>query len=435
MLLRSRALLLPLVASPLLERERANLLGVWKRKHSGQAGMWNCARPAKLAILVALGALSVSRVLAAEESPPLQLADLLLLGAGGAGGYAPPTLNTPYLVGLGDSRTANAGGVVYPAGIQFSTNVEFDGAYIAQLYALSGTKFLPHTQYNYGVAGQSSAGIAGRLTKTGNDCNYPGLSITAACSTALFGTVSSGGSLGTSTVTLSAQPTGNAWAAKSVPAIGSYVTNASATGSMAATIPFGTTLTAPLSSPFTSLTLSNNFIANASTTASSFLIAPPANFSNASLFSSTRPQDLANNYNSTGAFSPLTDPGQVVFVLAGTNDGAPGGPSNSAPSLQSLQNLADILDCLGPRGDSSTFNNCPAGANKIVIIGDEIARELAQSFSTTAGVADGSPEVHSVPLGGGAITVQKSASWVVDDGVYYFPHVFERLAPLCARGK
>ena len=200
MLLRSRALLLPLVASPLLERERANLLGVWKRKHSGQAGMWNCARPAKLAILVALGALSVSRVLAAEESPPLQLADLLLLGAGGAGGYAPPTLNTPYLVGLGDSRTANAGGVVYPAGIQFSTNVEFDGAYIAQLYALSGTKFLPHTQYNYGVAGQSSAGIAGRLTKTGNDCNYPGLSITAACSTALFGTVSSGGSLGTSTV-------------------------------------------------------------------------------------------------------------------------------------------------------------------------------------------------------------------------------------------
>ena len=332
--------------------------------------------------------------------------------------YTPPNLTSPFALALGDSISAKAFGLEY-VGSTFESEVVVYGSYLAQLYALSLTDLLPHTTYNYGVGGTSTAGIDGRVTRSGNDCNYLGAATSQSCSTALFGTVSSGGGSGTNAVTLAAQPAGNPWAAETIPVQGNWIVNGTpATMS----IPLGTTISNSPSSPYTSLTASANFTANAITAPSAFLIAPAANFSNAaySQSHSNIAVDASNNYHNTGNFSAMTDPAQVVFLEAGTNDFLAGGPATSN-ILYSLQNIADMLDCLGPYGDAADYDQCPTGANKIVILSDETPRGLAESYSIANNTANGSPEVHTAPIGGGSITVIEAARFVVDDGVYYLP--------------
>ena len=332
--------------------------------------------------------------------------------------YTPPNLTSPFALALGDSISAKAFGLEY-VGSTFESEVVVYGSYLAQLYALSLTDLLPHTTYNYGVGGTSTAGIDGRVTRSGNDCNYLGAATSQSCSTALFGTVSSGGGSGTNAVTLAAQPAGNPWAAETIPAQSNWIVNGTpATMS----IPLGTTISNSPSSPYTSLTASANFTANAITAPSAFLIAPAANFSNAaySQSHSNIAVDASNNYHNTGNFSAMTDPAQVVFLEAGTNDFLAGGPATSN-ILYSLQNIADMLDCLGPYGDAADYDQCPTGANKIVILSDETPRGLAESYSIANNTANGSPEVHTAPIGGGSITVIEAARFVVDDGVYYLP--------------
>lgn len=314
--------------------------------------------------------------------------------------YVPPTLTDNFAIAFGDSRTQNGGGYSFS-----TTSVQGSGTYggghSGWLFPLSGNKLIGSIGWNYGVAAQSTAGLAGRLNSIGSDCNSPFYPITSACYTGLTATTtSSGNNAGVSTFSTTATPTGPA---------GSPITAGSTSvilGLAASSVLYttGGTIISAINSA-TNYSISIPLIAAANTALVTFAPAgTTSNYANYGgggfTFTST---DSSKNTYSTPQYSPHGDPAKVVFILSGVND-------SNLSQRQSLNNLAAIFDDLGP-----------AGANKIVIVGDESPTGLVEGFSIPNNLANGAPEVCTVTGSPAVCTVTKHASYYDTQTVFFAP--------------
>ena len=367
-------------------------------------------------------------------------AQILLLGAGNNGGgvvgYMQPPLTNNYLIGYGDSRTANAGGVLYTGGSTVTSNIGFGATYFGQVYALSGNKYLPEYGYNYGIGAQTSAGIAARVNNTTNYCDDP-TSSSLACFQGLSATTGTALAVSSSPQVISLSGFGgtinpsenyvvqvNAYLGTDCVVSGAALTTTSVTlpgncvngaGTSGQAISFTPTTISAQANPFWNFLNSTGTNANSVPYGSGTDISPNKSGGGAS-------------WNSSSLTSPATDPAVVDFILAGTNDGNLG-------AVQTASNLASMFNALGPYGSGTP--------NKIIVAADEIPRGAATGWSnsTTGNNTDnGDPETWAIPSSPVAcgstytsnycVTVAKTASFISEPGlstpqtplpVYYAP--------------
>jgi len=295
--------------------------------------------------------------------------------------YAPPPIFANLAMVYGDSRAANAGDAIYSSPA-FSTEYAFANTWAAELPWQTNNAILFSSTYNYGVGAQTSAGIYSRLQATGIDCNNATIS-SGVCFTGQHTTTS--GATSTTGMTVAngtgitvgeyvfASPQG------SPSYLGPQVTVAAVSGTLVTlsaaplnTIPSGTAIT------FSPTVHTNNFWNGLDATLTGWSLTDP-NFNSANV----------------GSYSAFSDPAKLVFFMTGTNDA-------NLPTLQALRNQAAIFDTLGP-----------AGANKVVIAGNEIPRGLATAIL----------EKHSVPASTPfTITSTNASGFYSDIGVYYAPN-------------
>ena len=118
-------------------------------------------------------------------------ASVLLLGAGLSVDSSGPILTSPYAIAFGDSRTQYGGGMSGTTTLLSTLSLSSNG-YSGWIYPLSGNRYLPEAGWNYGTAGQSTAGVAGRISMTGIDCDGYYCSATAQSFTATKATTTGG---------------------------------------------------------------------------------------------------------------------------------------------------------------------------------------------------------------------------------------------------
>ncbi len=328
---------------------------------------------------------------AAQANKPPLFAAQRLYNAGGAtilgGGahlvgpgrsYIQPTLVNNYAVAFGDSRTANS--TIFPpwSGTSFTVATDYSNGYAGWLFPLSGNRYLAEVGWNYGVGAQTTAGIAGRLNATTQYCS----------DASTIGYPCFNGANATLTSAISPNPSAPLTIAltglSGAPAAGDYITIANVTN-------FGCQIT-DYNSATPSVTVPANCITASTTAGSAVALAHPSAvsaFTTYAPFTATSAAgatitDLDTNKANGGAYfggsySIVTDPAQTVFLLAGTNDGNRGA-ANAISALQA------IFNAFGP-----------TAANKIVIVGDETPRGLAEGFSRANNSALGAPEVWTIP--------------------------------------
>ena len=317
----------------------------------------------------------------------LALADdfITLLGASNTA-YTQPGLTNHYLDAAGDSRTYEANEVTLMySGTDFTNFADIGSAYPAWLYPLSGSAYIPHLSWNYGVGAQTTAGIPGRINSTRTDCNgtaFSGLP----CFTGVLATTSGTTSSGSSTIVLSGTSTG--------------VVDGMYPLGLGASLTAGTYVTHVSVATNTTVTLNTPTLASlGSGTQLVFATAAEINPYWIYLYSGTDVSgaDGENNTANFGTYSLCSDPAKVVYLLIGTNDTF----LSAAPS-SSLENITAILNALGP-----------SGCNKIVILSDEIPRGLAE------GTDYGGYELHTIASG--SATVTNSSLYYDTTGVCYVP--------------
>ena len=321
--------------------------------------------------------------------------------------YTPPTLTSNLLLALGDSRTANGGQSNY-ASPSFNVTWLFSNGFAGWIPALGGGN-LTVNDWNYGVGAQTTAGIAGRVSIVGNDCNNYG-STTAACFTGTRGTNSGSIAVGATSFTF-------ALVGGSAPVAGEYISWPGASGNYGCTIasvsgagPY----TINVAPPPGGVRVAADCVTSTIGTGQTFAFSPPANSS--AFVSATPPypflgspglgatySDVDKSFQTQGQYSPVTDPAQVVYLVAGTNDAN----MDTGTTMQSLPNLASMLDALGP-----------SGANKIVILGDEIPRGLGNSYSVANTAQNGAPEVITAAA---TNTLTQAAAYYDTLEVFYAP--------------
>jgi len=338
--------------------------------------------------------LASAQVAGAEQArKPPRFAAQRLYNAGGAttlgGGarfigpgrsYVQPALVNNYAVAFGDSRTANS--TIFPpwanASHTYTAATDYSNGYAGWLFPLSGNRYLAEVGWNYGVGAQTTAGIAGRLNATTQYCNDAS-TIGYACFNGASATLAADASANPS-APLTIALAGLAGA----PAAGDYITIANVTN-------FGCQIT-DYNSATPSVTVPANCITALAAAGSAVAFARPETVSafttyapfNGSSSAGATITDLDTNKANGGAYfggaySIVTDPARTVFLLAGTNDGNRGA-ANAISALQS------IFNAFGP-----------TAANKIVIVGDETPRGLAEGFSRANNSALGAPEVWTIP--------------------------------------
>jgi len=331
-----------------------------------------------------------------------------MLGGGGrfigpGKSYFQPALVNNYAVALGDSRTANSAAFPPWSGSTFTVSTDFSNGYAGWLFPLSGNRFLAQTGWNYGVGAQTTAGIAGRLFSTTQNCN----------DASTIGYVCFNGASATTSVAVAPNPGSSLTIAltglNGLPAAGDYI-------SIANTTNFGCQI-ASFDSAAPSVTVpANCIIASAASgvavafahpsTASAFATYAPFNATSSAGASIT---DLDTNKVNGGAYyggaySIVNDPAQVVFLFAGTNDGNRG-------AIAGIADFQAIFNAFGP-----------TAANKIVVVGDEAPRGLAEGYSRANANPLGAPEVWTIPsVAPYAVTVVNAAAYWDTQQVFYSP--------------
>jgi hypothetical protein len=322
---------------------------------------------------------------------------------GSNGTYVQPTLVNNYAIAAGDSRAANSGAFPAWSSPTFTVVTNYSNGYTGWLYPLSGNKFLAETGWNYGVGSQTTAGIAGRLYSTTQYCN-DSQAIGAACFSDASATLN-----GTISANPSAPLTINLSSVSGTPAAGDYIIINGAAN-------FGCPVTS-YNSATPSVTVPANCINGAAASGAAVAFAHPAH---ASAFTTYAPFQASGTSGASvtdvdtnkvnggayfgGAYSIVTDPAQILFLIAGTNDGNRGS-SNTIFDFQSIFNAYG-----------------PSGANKIVIVGDEMPRGLAEGYSRSNAAINGSPEVWTIPTGSPyTVTVTNSANYYDTQQVFYAP--------------
>jgi hypothetical protein len=319
-------------------------------------------------------------------------------------GYVQPTIVNNYLIAAGDSRTANS--MVFPAwsgGNTFTTATNYSNGYAGWLFPLSGNRYLAEIGWNYAVGAQTTAGIAGRLWNTTQYCNDSG-SIAAACFTDASSTVSSAVSANPSSpLTI---PLGTV---SGTPAAGDYIT--SSVG-----VNFGCAITSYNSSA-PSVTVPANCITGPIASGAAVAFAHPAH---ASSFTNYAPFQSSGTAGATitdvdtnkvnggayygGSYSFATDPAQVLFLMAGTNN------ANRAVA-NTIADFQSIFNAYGP-----------SGFNKIVVMSDEVPRGLAEGYSQANASTNGSPEAWTIPSSSPyTITVANASTYYDTQQVLYAP--------------
>jgi hypothetical protein len=317
--------------------------------------------------------------------------------------YIQPALLNNYAVAFGDSRTANS--TIFPpwSGASFTVSTDYSNGYAGWLFPLSGNRYLAEIGWNYGVGAQTTAGIAGRLFSTTQYCS----------DASTIGYACFNGASATLSAAISANPSSPLTIALSgvtgAPAAGDYITIANATN-------HGCQITA-YNSATPSVTVPANCITATGAAGAAVALARP---SAVSAFTTYAPfgatgsagasiTDLDTNKANGGAYfggaySIVTDPAQTVFVLAGTNDGARG-------AAGAISDLQAIFNAFGP-----------TAANKIVIVGDELPRGLAEGFSRANANPLGAPEVWTVPTTSPyTVTAVNAANYWDTQQVFFAP--------------
>ena len=337
---------------------------------------------------------------------PAALATAPLTGSGpGGAGYSAPALVNNYALALGDSRTGNAGGVAY-ASPSFAQTWGFSNGYAGWLGAPGRGRIVlgapsSNGDWNYGVGAQSTAGIAGRLGHAANDCNDVS-HLTNVCFDATKGTNSGAVAAGATSFTF-------ALTSGPAPTVGEFVSFPNSSGNAAcvvASVSGAGPYTLGFGPPPGSSLSASNCVTSAISSGQNWALSPAANSSAyaANLGSAdlgATITDVDNSLATTGAASPISDPAQVVYLLAGTND------ANLSSVSQSTTNLAAMLDALGP-----------AGANKMVILADEVPRGLATGYSVQNATQNGAPETITAAA---SVTLSQSATYYDTVQVFYAP--------------
>lgn len=355
---------------------------------------------------------------AGQENKPSLFAAQRLYNAGGAtilgGGahlagpgrrYIQPALVNNYAVAFGDSRTANS--TIFPpwnaAAATFTASTDYSNGHAGWLFPLSGNRYLAEIGWNYGVGAQTTAGIAGRLNATTQYCS----------DASTIGYACFNGANATLTTAITPNPSSPLTIALSglsgAPAAGDYITIANATN-------YGCQIT-DYNSATPSVTVPANCITASTTAGSAVALAHPAAVSafttyapfNGTSSAGATITDLDTNKANGGAYfggaySIVTDPAQTIFLLAGTNDGNRG-------AVNAISALQAIFDAFGP-----------TAANKIVIVGDEVPRGLAEGFSNANKSALGAPEVWTIPSASPyTVEVYNFANYWDTQQVFYAP--------------
>ena len=321
--------------------------------------------------------------------------------------YIPPPILTPLAIAFGDSITGNSGSVnvggTSPAGT-FTTNAGFGNGYPGWLQSLSGMRVVEGMDYNFGNGSTTTASGAGRIATAQTDCNWSGLASTLPCFTGRRGTIAS---IGVHATTMTYTPTSGG-----PPVAGDTISvNGINYGCIVSGTPvynsgpgnYTITIGAP-PAPGTTLAASGCVT---STTSGTITLSPIANTSGFQSWIGpsgvgSAVTDIENNPGSTGQYSPVTDPAQLVFLMYGTNDGGITLP-------QSLINLGSMLDAY-------------KGTNKRVVL-HVLPRGLGTGFSTSSynNLQNGDPETGVVDSGTYTYTVSQSANYWATSEVFYTP--------------
>jgi lysophospholipase L1-like esterase len=350
-----------------------------------------------------------------RDKPPLFAAQRLynaggvqILGGGarfiGPGkAYFQPALVNNYVAAFGDSRTANSAAFPPWSGSTFTVATDYSNGYAGWIFPLSGNLYLAETGWNYGVGAQTTAGIAGRLNSTTQYCN----------DASTIGYACFNGASATTSAALAPNPgsplTITLTGVSGAPSAGDYITIANTTN-------FGCQIASYDSVALNVVVPANCIIASAASgaavafahpaTASAFAAYAPFNTTSAAGASITDVDTNKVNGGTYygGAYSIVNDPAQVVFLLAGTNDGNRG-------ALNAISDLQAIFNAFGP-----------TAANKIVVVGDELARGLAEGYSRANANTLGAPEVWTVPSASPyTATVANAANYWDTQQVFYAP--------------
>ena len=321
-------------------------------------------------------------------------------------GYRLPRTTNPYAAFLGDSITSNGVATIYqgtpPAG-SFTSQTLFGNGYPGWIAPLSNLALLPEIGSGYGVYGQTSAGIAGRLNYAGVDCNdYPSVTFLYCFTGASTTAATAGGNNASGQSYLGVASTSGAAVGDNVNVSGGNVPyQATVVAILAA--PSCTNTAAPcvqLSTPLTGAVTNGAAVAFSHPSLSSGFAA----WLGASQAGATY-ADVVGNAGSDGRYSPASDPAKLVFDLSGANDA---GLTLTSAQPQPLIDMAAQLDALGPKG-----------ANKIVVLADETPHGLATGRSALNSASNGAPEV--VTPASGAATVSQHASYYDTVQVFYAP--------------
>jgi hypothetical protein len=322
-------------------------------------------------------------------------------GLGGV--YVQPVLANNYLIVAGDSRAANSAQFPPWQSPTFTVATNYSNGYAGWLLPLSGNAYLAETGWNYAVGAQTTAGVAGRLFSTTQYCN-DALATGSACfsdaSAALNGAISANPS-SPLTIPLSS--------VSGTPAAGDYIT-------INVAVNFGCQVTS-YNSATPSVTVPANCITAAAASGTAVGFAHPAHasaFASYAVYQSSGTAgasitDVDTNKVNGGAYyggsySFMTDPAQVLFLLAGTNN------SNRTIS-NTISDFQAIFNSYGP-----------SGFNKIVVVADEMPRGLAEGYSHADATDNGVPEVWTVPSSSPyQVTVVNAASYYDTQQVLYAP--------------
>lgn len=340
-------------------------------------------------------------------------------GFGGVGGYTPPTLTSPYAIVVGDSITQNAGGMSLVNTTQVTfTYTETGNGYPGWLPALSNNSFVFDYGYNYGVGGQTSAGIYGRAFTTGSDSNAV-QNTTRNTFTGAYGTVAASVTGGVTSFTFTyvggltamTDVVGCSGAACPYVQYSNNNYNCQASSISGSASPY--TIAIPASCGWSSVTSGQTVSLSPPAKSSAFVAALGASGVGATN------SDINNSFVSGSGYSFTTDPARVVFQHIGVNDSnltfasTPGTWDGTSWSNQQqpITNQRALIEALGP-----------SGANKILIMSDQIPTGLATSWSSANSTYNGSAEVHTIPSSAPyTITVAKAALFYDDYRVQYAP--------------
>ena len=264
---------------------------------------------------------------------------------GGSPAYVAPVVNG-LMAATGDSYIGNGGGAAWATGT-FSVSVGNSASYLGDLLPMANNRILTDASWGYGVGAQTSLGVLDRFNSARRDLG------TAAASSA---TIASG-----SLTTLTINTATVATFGPQVPLTGAGVTGqgiaivnqVSGTAGGAGVY----TITNPNSVTITNATIGTTQNPAYAVTASG--------------------NDPTFSINSTGMYSVLSDPANIVFLNNATNDF---GATNSITVANSITNVGAELDALGPNG--ATINGVfVPGANKLVVMGSAHPRGVAISKS------------------------------------------------------